>query len=317
MDLLSTIPLVALATLLMALKPVLLHLTRSTGEAPVPPEYFQLVVEVLKVVICGSVLLGRRMVGLPAPLWLGLRHTAPYAAPATIFLVMNVLTVRAARLLQPPVFQLVANLKILFTALSSWAFLSRRMATGQWVSLLLLTVGVTLGQWQSGHHDAKAALTAAPSTLGIALMVLNSSLSACGSVFTEKVLKGSASAELSTFATQVHMATHTLLLGGVALCVRPVTLPPLPSRTGVLALALLTDAVNGMLISVLMRRLDSIVKNFCFGASVFVTAGISTAFLDFTPSPQFFAGAALTSLSIVLFTRLAPGPAAVAKGKQQ
>jgi len=307
----DTIALFAVATLMMALKPLLLHMTRASDGVPMPPEQFQLAAESLKLILCSSVLAGRRALGMPAPLWCGARHSAPFAIPAAVYLVQNVLSVHAARLLTPPVFQLVANLKIICTAVASWVFLSRLLVPGQWFAMVVLTVGVTLGQWPS----APAGGAVVTSTLGVLLMLVNCCLSALGGVLTEKLLKGKASAELSIFATNIHMAAHTLLVNGLVLGARGLTWPS--SLSSSVALALVNEAVNGILISVLMRRLDSIAKNFAFSASVFATAGLSACLLDYRPPVQFFLGAALTALAVLLFARPAAPSSTPAKSKKQ
>jgi len=305
-------PLFIVATLMMALKPLLLHQTRATSRGvALPPEQFQLAAEGLKLLICGVVLAARHVVDLPAHLWCGLWHTLSFALPASVYLVMNVLTVRAARMLTPPVFQLVANLKIFCTAVVSWLFLSRKLAPGQWLSMGLLTLGVTLGQWPSGSSDDLGTSSMA----GVLLMVLNSCLSALGGVLTETVLKSSASAELSIFATNVHMAVHSMLLNGLALATQtPAELPRLDWR---LALAVANEAVNGLLISLLLRRLDSIAKNFAFSGSIFVTAALSAVVLGYWPPVQLLVGATLSCSSVFLFARSASPTPKAAVRKQE
>eukprot|EP00933_Yihiella_yeosuensis_P031743 TRINITY_DN25346_c0_g3_i2.p1 TRINITY_DN25346_c0_g3~~TRINITY_DN25346_c0_g3_i2.p1 ORF type:complete len:324 (-),score=34.82 TRINITY_DN25346_c0_g3_i2:99-1037(-) len=296
---LSEYILVVVASIIMAFKPILLHLTKSQGEQQtMPPEYLLLGSEFLKISICASILSTRSLAGLPTPVWCGFKHTLLFATPAAIYLVMNILTVEAARLLDPPILQLVANLKVSCTAVLSWALLSRRLSLTQWFSMFPLTLGVMLGQWPS---DGSQMAFARSSTHGVILMIVNSFLSSLGGVWTEKVLKGSASAELSIFATNLHMAIHTFVINSVAVGVRGLPPPSLPSTT--VLVAVVNEAVNGILISMLMRRFDSITKNFAFCVSVFITAGISFFFLEFQPTWFFFAGALLVSSSVMLYTR--------------
>eukprot|EP00928_Gymnodinium_smaydae_P033194 TRINITY_DN23842_c0_g1_i1.p1 TRINITY_DN23842_c0_g1~~TRINITY_DN23842_c0_g1_i1.p1 ORF type:complete len:310 (-),score=68.08 TRINITY_DN23842_c0_g1_i1:24-953(-) len=290
----GTVLLLAAVIIFMALKPMLLHSTRS---APLPGEFFQLGAEVLKLTLCALVLLVRRVLGKPAPLWCGWGHTVAFALPSAIYLLMNILTVHCARVLSPPIFQLVANTKILLTAVAAWALLARELTLAQWLSMGLLTVGVTLGQWQGAEAgDLEAPL------VGVLLLVFNASLSALGGVCTERVLKGRASVDLSIFATNVHLAAHTLLLNGIVVWARGLPIPAVPDQW--CTVALLNEAANGVLISLVMRHMDTISKNFAFSMSVFVTAGLSAAFLGFRPLPQFYAGAVITSTAVVLYTSL-------------
>ena len=88
------------SAVMMALKPLLLHLTGDqVRQEAVPPATFQLAVEALKASLCATTLLTRRSLGMSAKVWKGWRHTAAFARCAAVYLVMNVLTVVAARLL--------------------------------------------------------------------------------------------------------------------------------------------------------------------------------------------------------------------------
>ncbi|CAJ1346711.1 unnamed protein product, partial [Effrenium voratum] len=55
-------------------------------------------------------------------------------------------------------------------------------------------------------------------------------------------------------------------------------------------LALGNEALNGILISLLMRRIDSIVKNYAFSASIFTTAALSAGLLQHWPGWHFYLG---------------------------
>eukprot|EP00927_Polykrikos_kofoidii_P082839 TRINITY_DN8342_c0_g1_i1.p1 TRINITY_DN8342_c0_g1~~TRINITY_DN8342_c0_g1_i1.p1 ORF type:complete len:266 (-),score=29.14 TRINITY_DN8342_c0_g1_i1:371-1135(-) len=203
----------AASVCLMALKPVLLHLGKASSSensaAPLPPAKMQVYVEVVKVTICLVALGVRHARGLTATLWCGVAHTLPFSIPAGIYMIMNLITIVAARMLTPPSFQLLANMKILATAVVSRLILGRGITRTQWYALVVLTGGVTLGQ-MSGTHAFEAPL------IGVALMMVCSSLSAVGAVCTELLLKSKESASLSIVATNIHMAAHTLLLNSVA-----------------------------------------------------------------------------------------------------
>jgi len=289
-----------IAVLFMALKPLLLHLTdgrnsigSGTGSITMSPAHFQQVSEALKIAICVCALLARRAGGADASVWRGARHTSAFVAPAAVYLLMNCTVTRCARMLPPPTFQLLANSKVLFTATASWALLGRHVMPMQWLAMALLTAGLSIGQFNAGDEHA------AP-LLGVSLMLFNSCLSAIGGVLTEKLLKSAVNGDLSIFATNLHMAVHTLILN-----VLVNGLPDLVIPSTVVCLALCNEAVNGIIISFLMRTADSIVKNYAFSFSTFIIAGLSALTLSYWPRPQFFFGAAISLVSIALYTRSA------------
>merc|ERR1712107_498564 len=109
--------------------------------------------------------------------------------------------------------------------------------------------------------------------------------------------KAKQQASLSIFATNIHMAAHTLLINGIMLVLWNGGTIRLQLPSHAVVPALINEALNGIVISLLQRRMDSIAKNYAFSVSVFVTAGLSAAVLGYRPSLQFFCGAGLTVLS--------------------
>lgn len=292
------------STAIMSLQPLVLHLAdqRSSADERMGPAGFMLTVEVLKIALCAGVVLGRRALGLESSVWCGWRHTLRFAVPAAIYLVMNIMKVFAARAISPPVFQLLASTKILATAVASWALLNKHLTPKQWAAMLLLTVGVALGQHR-GSSLGEAVAEDVP-FLPTVVMFLNSGFSAFGAVYTERVLKASQSAMLSTFATNLHMSAHTLLMNSAKAFLWEATELPRPWNFGFWTwFALINEAVNGLCVSALMRHADSIVKNYAFGASIFATAALSVPLLSYWPQLPFFAGAVLVLMSMYLYAR--------------
>jgi len=290
--------------LLLSLKPVLLHIAAAWGRGEqLPPDHFMFMTETLKLTLCSVAVAFRRASGLECKIWVGFRHTAAFAIPAALYMLMNIFVVVAGRRLPPPTFQLLASTKIICTALASWAILKKRITPAQWIAVALLTAGVALGQWRNG------ALVVDEPFVPVLLMLVNSCLSAIAAVFTEKIIKAHSNAALTIYATNVHMAAHTLLISVCANTIRAnvwqAAEPVVPSaiaRLGPLTwLALCNEAINGVMMSLLMRHADSIVKNYAFGLSIFTTAGLAVPLLDYWPPPLFYVGASLVVFSMGLY----------------
>mmetsp|Transcript_122906 Transcript_122906/g.212607 ORF Transcript_122906/g.212607 Transcript_122906/m.212607 type:complete len:352 (-) Transcript_122906:58-1113(-) len=288
---------------MMALKPMMIHITRGTEATALPPRVFLLWSECFKVLFCLLMLAGRRSLGLSALVWGGISHTQLFSVPATVYLVSNMITVYNARLLEPSVFQLLASTKIIATAAASVFFLGRALGHLQWFALVLVSVGVAMGQ-QRETTDLSSLDTP---RICVFLMLFNSCLSAVAGILAEKALKSKESSCMSIFATNLHMATHTIIVNGVVLIGQALYsgqgfLPNgLPSRVSAVALA--SEALNGILVSMLMRDADSIVKNYAFTVSTFIVAGLSTIFFGYNPRLQLLVGAGLTLVSVVLYVR--------------
>jgi len=278
------------------------------------PHLFFFGAEVLKIAICLSVLARRRLSSGPAAacLWKGPWHTLAFALPAGVYLTMNCSTVYVNSILSPTTFQLTVNVKIMTTAVAGWLVLSRPLPPMRWAALVLLTLSTVLGQ-AFGRPTSETALVGEASIWGF-LVVLGpcAGLSALGAVLTEKLLKSKASEDLSIYATNVHMSCHTLLLNGFVVAAKGVFevdgkgLPEVhwpPARLmWLVALATVNEAINGLLLSAIMRQADSNVKNYAFSVSVFVVVGFSSVVFGYWPGPLFFVGAGLVILSMVLYT---------------
>mmetsp|Transcript_64205 Transcript_64205/g.187868 ORF Transcript_64205/g.187868 Transcript_64205/m.187868 type:complete len:316 (-) Transcript_64205:162-1109(-) len=292
---------------MMSMQPLLINLAASRAdEHRLPADSFMLAVETLKALLCVSALACRWACGQEAALWRGFRHSAAFAVPACLYLLMNTLKISAARALAPPLFQLLASTKVIATAVSSWLLLGRSLTALQWAAMVLLTVGVALGQHRdsSGTAGSLSLADLEVPLVPVLIMLANSCLSALAAVYTEKVLKAQQSASLSIFATNLHMALHTLLvnLAKASVCEAPVLTHPgsIGWRTWA---ALGNEAVNGILVSTLMRHADSIVKNYAFSASIFATALISVPVLGYWPQWPFLLGSLLVLCSMAMYSR--------------
>lgn len=291
---------------MMALKPMMIHITRGAEATALPPRSFLLLSECVKVLFCLLVLAGRKTCGLGALVWGGFSHTRLFAIPATVYLVSNMITVFNARLLQPSVFQLLASTKIIATAGAAVLILGRSLRNQQWFALVLVSLGVTIGQYEEREGTSSLSSPETP-RMCVLLMLFNSCLSALAGILAEKALKSKESSRMSIFATNLHMASHTILVNIVLLVMQELysgeTLLPraLPSRVSAVALG--SEALNGILVSMLMRDADSIVKNYAFTVSTFIVAGLSALLFGYALRSQLLIGAALTVLSMVLYVR--------------
>lgn len=301
----STVGIFAAAVSMMALKPIMIHFTRGADAVALPPQLFLLEVEAVKMVFCMTALALRRALGYAAPVWRGFSHTSRFTAPAVIYLVMNAVTVITARRLEPATFQLVANTKILATAAASYILMAKSLSRTQWFSLLLLTIGVTLGQWPASVGHSNGASHDNGNGGVVMLMLLNSCMSAFGGVQAERALKAPEGSCLSIFANNLHMSSHTLVVNVAFLVAQaawggPRLWPTIPSLTAVAALA--SEALNGILVSLLMREAGSIVKNYAFSLSSFVVAAMSFFIFGHVPARLFYVGAIFVVISTVLYT---------------
>eukprot|EP00747_Dinoflagellata_sp_TGD_P220981 gnl/TRDRNA2_/TRDRNA2_92890_c0_seq1.p1 gnl/TRDRNA2_/TRDRNA2_92890_c0~~gnl/TRDRNA2_/TRDRNA2_92890_c0_seq1.p1 ORF type:complete len:322 (-),score=19.65 gnl/TRDRNA2_/TRDRNA2_92890_c0_seq1:41-1006(-) len=287
---------------LMALKPILLQRAQASGEMPLDPKLFLLFSELLKVVICTAALLCRRAFLGPdaARLWHGLRHTAQFLLPTGTFCLMHWLTIYTTSITRPASFQLLANMKIMTTAIAGWMVLSRHTKPSQWMAILLLMCSTMLGHLHE-HPDANATFTE------FLLVFLCVVLSALGSVFTERLLKAGSAANQSICAFNVHIAGHTLILNALTLVGAVVfsdhDLPSASHFNTWIGVALWNEAFSGIVLIRILQLTDSNIKNYLFSSSFFVTSRLAPSEISGQlPSWTFTACVLMVAVSFILYT---------------
>ena len=111
--------------------------------------------------------------------------------PAFIYFVNNNIVFFILKLVDPVTFQLLSQLKTVFTGLLFRLFLQRRLSAIQYTALITLACGTATAQIPSG--DSKPS----PSALGgLLLSVVSAFLSSLGGIYSEKLLKDRPSASI-------------------------------------------------------------------------------------------------------------------------
>ena len=112
-----------------------------------------------------------------------------YAVPAGIYFINNNCIFYILQAVDPTTFQLLSQMKTIFTGLLFRVFLKRRLTAVQYLALITLACGTAISQVPSCERHTRGAQAAAP-LLGALLSVLSSLLSALGGIYNEKLLKG-------------------------------------------------------------------------------------------------------------------------------
>lgn len=95
-----------------------------------------------------SFLLSRQLQGAPdRPRYsLSWKGTSLFLPPSLLYWFHNNVQFLTLKYLDTATYQILGNLKILTTGLLFWACLRRKLTPLQWISLLLLTIGITTSQ---------------------------------------------------------------------------------------------------------------------------------------------------------------------------
>jgi len=252
--------------------------------------------ELLKVVICVSVLLMKMPVDDVVAAFLvdPPKEYAKVAVLALFYTIQNILSYVAVSNLQPATYQLLAQLKILTTAIFSVLILNKHLSPVQWGALALLVTGVSLVQLAgvSSVSTQQNSLTGVAATLAICL------LSGSASVYFELMLKTS---NTSIWVRNVQLATLSLLYGSVIQYFqRSLRTAPqnfLHGYDAYVFFVIFLHAGGGLIVAAVMKYADNILKCFATSVSVVLSSLVSIMLFDFLVTGKFIAGAFLVLLA--------------------
>ncbi|KAK9759138.1 hypothetical protein K7432_017815 [Basidiobolus ranarum] len=222
--------------------------------------------------------------------------------PAGLYTIQNNLQYIAVKLLDPATFQVTYQLKILTTALFSVLILGRRLTPKKWVSLLLLTLGVILVKTSSQKSQESPEFNA-QRTLGFLAVLSACVLSGLAGVYFEKILKGSQSSlwvrntQLSFFSLFPAFFLGVLWMDGESVRTHGFWYQYNVWTFGAIG----CQAFGGMIVAVVVKYADNILKGFATSISIVLSSVISIFLFDFQMTPTFVIGATLVIYSSYLY----------------
>lgn len=276
--------------------------------------------EVLKVGTCLLIILLQKRLDLKGTLYLLLdsvvlqyRDTLKLAVPSLIYTLQNNLQYVAISNLPAATFQVTYQLKILTTALFSVLMLRKSLSRVQWVSLLLLFAGVAIVQvQQEGNKEAAVSGDSNQNYMvGLVAVVISCLSSGFAGVYFERILKGSSA---SVWMRNVQLGIFGTALGllgmwwndGAAVWERGF----LFGYTGMVWCVIFNQAFGGLLVAVVVKYADNILKGFATSFSIVVSTVMSVYLFGFHVDLLFTAGAGLVIGAVYMYSLpKAPGGA--------
>jgi len=238
---------------------------------------------------------------------------AKMLVPACIYTVQNNLLYVAVSNLDAATYQVSYQLKILTTALFSVAMLKKSISKVQWLSLFMLFVGVSVVQLQpvdgpvqqspeeSLPTDSHLSQTQ-NSFLGLAAVVASSICSGFAGVYFEKTLKGT---HTPLWARNFQLAIFGIIIGSAGMYIRD---GDKIKEKGILFgyhklvwIIIAMQAFGGLLVGVVVKYADNILKGFSAAMSIIVSCIASVYLFQFQLSAPFLAGAGLVMVATYLY----------------
>ncbi|KAG0366359.1 nucleotide-sugar transporter-domain-containing protein [Gamsiella multidivaricata] len=261
--------------------------------------------------------------------------------PSGLYALQNNLLYVALSNLEAATFQVTYQMKILSTAVFSVAMLNRRLTRQKWFALCLLMVGVTLVQLQNVGTakstvevetkdelvsedevlDAAVSENVAEATnqlnggaeeesgpiqnpfIGLLAVLTSCVSSGFAGCYFEKILKG---AEADMWVRNIQLGISGALFSFLAMFYDRQKIYEggfLQGYTLMTWLVVANQALGGLLVAIVVKYADNILKGFATSLSIIISGIISVYFFDFEPSIQFQIGTLIVILSTYIYGR--------------
>ena len=228
------------------------------------------------------------------------REVAKLSVPSFLYTLQNNLLYLAINNLDGPTYQVIYNSKIITTGLFSVLLLGRTLGAQKWSSLVLLTLGVSLTQLSP---DAAEAAEGSSRMLGFFCVMAAACTSGFAGVYFEKMLKGS---KATLWVRNLQMATTTVPLAMLMMYLkdgaRVAEVGVHHGFSPLVVTIILNQALGGLLVAVVVKYADNILKAFAAAISIITSTVISALFFGFHITPYFLVGATVVLFASYLYS---------------
>uniref|UniRef100_A0ACB8EBZ2 Uncharacterized protein n=1 Tax=Sphaerodactylus townsendi TaxID=933632 RepID=A0ACB8EBZ2_9SAUR len=229
------------------------------------------------------------------------QHATPFALSALLYAANNNLVVHMQLFMDPSTYQVLSNLKIGSTALLYSMLLHQRLTPRKWAALLLLTAAgalYTYGGLQDVQRSPASDMELHITPVGLLLISLYCLISGLSAVYTEAILK---SQDLPLNLQNLFLYFFGVLLNvALHLLSAPVT-GFLEGFSLWALLVIVSQALNGLIMSVVMKHSNNITRLFVISSSVMVNALLSVLLFSLHLTGFFFLSVLLIGLAVHLY----------------
>jgi UDP-sugar transporter A1/2/3 len=230
------------------------------------------------------------------------------SVPALLYLLQNNLQYVGVTYLDAATYTVTYQLKILSTAILSVIMLNRKLSLQQWLALLVLVAGVVLVQVSASDMSTSgsrgnAAESNSRRILGLMAVLAATLLSGLAGVYTEKILKGSS---VTLWTRNAQLALCSLVIGFMGLVVsgdlsRVQADGFFVGYSAWTVASVVNNSMGGLLIAVVIKYADNILKNFSTSISIILTTIISASFMGLQANSLFILGVIFVCYSTFLY----------------
>jgi len=299
---------------------LLMRVSRTTGGDMYASSTAVVCMEIIKLITCIGVVAVQRegyaglriaikeeFIGQPM-------EVLKLTVPSILYVIQNNLLYFALSHLDAATYLVGYQLKILTTAIFSTLMLGRVLTSMQWISLALLTIGVSLAQLHASNSHATHAneITDSPalsqnSVSGFVAVFLAACTSGFSGIYFEKILKGS---KTSLWMRNIQMGVTSAMFAIISVFVSDGASVYnngfFFGYSNTVIGVILLQALGGLVVAVVVKYADNILKGFAASFSIITSCLISYVFLDFQPSIAFACGSVLVLGSSYIYEKGLP-----------
>lgn len=229
------------------------------------------------------------------------------SVPSLVYTLQNNLIFVAVSNLDAATFQVTYQLKILTTAILSVIMLKKQLTKVQWVSLVILFIGVSIVQAQPENRGATKVAVEQHAITGLIAVVTACCMSGFAGVYFEKILKG----------TEQTVWLRNVQLGGIGAVVGYITMELSDGDkvreqgffygyTTMVWVVILLQSCGGLIVAVVVKYADNILKGFATSVSIILSCIGSMFIFSFKISLAFCIGATLVIVATYLYSKYVP-----------
>lgn len=258
------------------------------------------------------------------------------SVPSFLYMVQNNLLYLALSNLDAATYQVCYQLKILTTAVFSALLLNRKFSRTKWTAIVVLTIGVAIVQssgsgdssQSNGHDDeggdddevlqASASSTGSSQQrlVGLIAVLCAACTSGFSGVYFERILKGSST---TLWIRNIQMGLPSVILAFLGVYTKDHQAVSergfFHGYTSLVWLVVIVQAAGGLIVAVVVRYADNVLKTFAASFSIIVSCVVSAILFDFRPNAQFVAGTVLVVSATAMYSR--PEGGLLTKGRRR
>ncbi|CAF0923111.1 unnamed protein product [Adineta ricciae] len=291
---------------------VLVHLCERNGSIMFSSTTMNLILEIIKLAFSISILLiesTKTSIDLfNYKSWL--RPSLPYAIPGVLYFINNNLAVYIQLQMDPASYQILSNFKIVTTAILYRLIIKQKLTRKQWFAISLLFFSglfYSLGAISDPtKNDVTQKRRMYIRPLGLPMVFAYCTFSGLAGVYNEWILKKHYSESLHV--QNIYLYTYGTLLNLIPSVGIPLLKSQSLSQLNIFKgfsiytwLIIITQALNGLFMSVVIKHTSNIIRLFVISFSLVVTAVLSVLVFGLTLNIYFFSSFAAMTCALYLY----------------